>query len=112
QWVTFQRLQSHFAGQWRVLAQAEEVAGFRPGSTVLGQVTAGLAHHPHRRAVHGLAHQGAQEAVILQLSHSSSLLVGKWAETMGSNETPFAAIKKGGFPLDSRPSDTGQAINQ
>ncbi len=38
---------------------------------VLGQVTASLAHHPHRRVVHRLLQQGPQETIVFQFAHKS-----------------------------------------
>jgi hypothetical protein len=37
--------------------------------TVFGQVTPGLAHHPDGGLVHGLAQQGAQEGIVVELGH-------------------------------------------
>ena len=69
---TAQRLQRHFTGDLRVLRHAQEAAGFLAGGAVLRQVTTGLAHQPYRRAIHGFAAQGAQEAIVLQGSHRLS----------------------------------------
>ncbi len=67
-----QRLQRHFAGEFRILRQRHEAAGAGAGGAVFGQVAAGLAHDPDRRGVGGLTAQGAQEAVVLQnFSHFS-----------------------------------------
>ena len=63
---TLQRLQGHLAGVLRVLRQPHETAGALARGAVLGQVAAGLAHHPDRRGVGGFAAQRAQEAVVLQ----------------------------------------------
>ena len=54
-----QGLEGDFAGQLRVHAQIHEAAGARAGGPVLGEIAAGLAHHPHRGDVHRLALQGA-----------------------------------------------------
>ena len=64
QWISIQRLQSDLAGQLRGLAQRQEVAGLGAAGTVLGQITTGLTHHPHRRHVHRLPHQGTQKSIV------------------------------------------------
>ena len=55
-------LQGRLGGHFRVEAEGDEIR--RPGSQlpVFGQGPPGLAHEPDRRAVQGLAGQGAQQA--------------------------------------------------
>ena len=61
-----QRLQCDFAGHFRMLGHAQETAGARARGAVFGQIAARLPHQPDRRAVHRLAAQGAQQAIVLQ----------------------------------------------
>ncbi|MCY1435328.1 hypothetical protein D9M71_514180 [compost metagenome] len=68
-WITVQRLHCDFASERRVHAQAHEVTGLGTAGAVFGQVTARLAHHPHRGDVYGLLEQGTKETVVLQGSH-------------------------------------------
>src|SRR5207302_3481165 len=58
-----ERLQARLDGELGRAAHGEEVVllAQRP---VLGQVAARLAHDPERRAVHGLAAAGREEAVV------------------------------------------------
>jgi hypothetical protein len=53
-----ERLQRHLAGEIRVHAQVHEAAGLLPRGAVLGQVSPGLAHHPHRGDIDRLAEEG------------------------------------------------------
>ena len=57
------RLQRDLDGQLGRADHREEV-GALPHRAILGQVAAGLAHHPHRRPLHGLAPAGAQEEIV------------------------------------------------
>ncbi len=63
--ITIQGLDSDFASQFGGSAQVEKAAGLLAHPPVFGQVTAGLAHHPYRGALHRFAQQGAQETVVL-----------------------------------------------
>ncbi len=65
-----QRLQGNLAGQLRVLRQGHEAAGTFTRGAILRQVAAGLTHDPDWRGVGPFATQGAQEAVVLQISES------------------------------------------
>jgi hypothetical protein len=62
-----QRLQGHFAGQFRRLAQVHEAAGLRARREVFGQVTTCLAHDPDRRAVDRLAAERPQQEIVFEL---------------------------------------------
>ncbi|OIQ72645.1 hypothetical protein GALL_457280 [mine drainage metagenome] len=64
-----QRLQRHFGGEIRVLAQIEKAAGALARGIVFRQVAAGLAHHPYRRVLSGLTQQRPQESVVLEMGH-------------------------------------------
>ena len=59
-----QRLQRDLGGLLGGAARLEDVA-IAAQLAVLGQVAAGLAHEPHRRAIHGLAPQRAEETIEL-----------------------------------------------
>src|SRR5690606_40348779 len=50
-----QRLQGHFHGQVRRIAEVEEVTGLGAGFAIFGQVATGLAHDPDRRALLALS---------------------------------------------------------
>jgi len=67
EWKPVERLQGDLAGEFRRLAQGHEVAGLLARGAVFGQIASGLAHHPHRGDIDGLAQQGAQEAVVFEL---------------------------------------------
>ena len=64
--IALERLQRHLAGQIGVAAQIHETAGLGSGLTILGKVAASLAHHPDRRAIHRLASQRPQQAIVVQ----------------------------------------------
>jgi hypothetical protein len=59
-----QGLQRDLAGQLGGAAQGHEIPGAFPHRAVLRQVTARLAHHPHRGAIHRLAGQRTQKTVV------------------------------------------------
>ena len=84
---TAQRLQGDFAGQFRGLGHGQEAAGGGAAGAVLGQVAAGLAHQPDGGAVHGLAAQGAQQAVVgKRFGHGQPRMRewGAWCAAAGS----------------------------
>src|SRR5690606_4285953 len=80
--VARQRLQRDFAGQVRVGAEVHKAAGTRAAFSVLRQVATGLTHHPDRRAISGLAQQGAQETVVLQLGGHAWSSVWCWGSLL------------------------------
>ena len=57
------RLQGDLDGQLRRTHHGEEV-GALPHRAILGEVAAGLAHHPDRGPLHGLALAGAEEEIV------------------------------------------------
>src|SRR5215216_3788464 len=57
------RLERHLYGEVRSAHHGEEVRAL-PHGTVLGQVAAGLAHHPDRRAFQGLTPARPKEKII------------------------------------------------
>jgi hypothetical protein len=61
---TPERLQRDFAGQFRIAAQAHEVARLLTQLAVLGQIAAGLPHDPYRCARHRLAQQRAYQEIV------------------------------------------------
>jgi len=67
--IARKRLQRHLAGELRVGRQAKEAACLCARRAVLREVAARLAHEPHRRTIHRLARQRAQEPVIRQRGH-------------------------------------------
>ena len=70
--IAVERLQGDLAAQLRIAAQRHEITRLRATGAVLGQVAAGLAHHPDWRAVHRLALEGAQETIVVELPHAAS----------------------------------------
>ena len=57
------RLERHLDGQLGRPDHGEEV-GALPHRAVLGEVAAGLAHHPHGGPLDGLAPAGAEEEIV------------------------------------------------
>ena len=93
--ITPQRLHRHLAGQFRITAQTHEVAGLRPGLAILRQIAARLAHYPHRRAGHRLAHQGSQQQIVLQFRHESPTCSAIWAWIISAAARGSSASRMG-----------------
>ena len=62
--IAADRLQRHFGGKVRRVAQAEKIARLRAGGAVFGQITARLPHQPHRRRGKNFALEGAQDRLV------------------------------------------------